>query len=468
MSELSLGKRSASVAAQVIFVLFCGVVLAFVVTTMPAGISAALVPLLLFGIVFLRRPELGLLAVLLVRSSTDLSLRFKTQVSVGDLPLGALPNILLMSVVIFAGGLAILSRRMRFIGLPGGRMLSLLLLAGLVATVNAESKLLAVSDWLPISASFVIYSLAAHLFDTPQAVRRVIDVTYLSFVVPSSVGLYQLLRGEGVFVPGLSWPRIYGTFVHPNAFGFYLVVMFAIFITQLLSQQGIHRRLALTGVVVSTVLLLATFARVVWLGATIVVLTVGLFRHRILLIVLPVLAVLLVGLVSPVAERLAHPFGGSFSDRFANLWPAVLYEWAQTTASEKSTFVVLIKRLVGLGPGMGLILGERGYGLSTPPHNDYLRVLVEYGIIGLVVFVLLLVTLWIFAYRTWRIASRAHPQASGISLAFLAVSAAFPIMSLTDNVFGYTANQAYFWTLAGLAVTVRRFSEGSGAGLAVR
>ncbi len=460
MSEVGLARRSGSVATQLMFVLFCAGVLAFVAATMPAGFSAAFLIVLLFGMVFLRRPELGLLVTLLVRSSTDLSFRFAAGVSVAGVTLGALPNILMLAVVVLVGVIVILSRKIPFIGLPGGKAFSLLLLSGLAATVNAETKLLAISDWLPVASSFVVYALAAYLFNTLEGLQKVVDAMCLSFLVPASLGLYQMVQREGVIVPGLGWPRIFGTFVHPNAFGFYLVVILALFVTRLLTEEGIRRGVALAGTIVATVLLLGTFSRIVWVGAAVVMIIVGLLRYRPLLVVLPVAVVLLLGLVAPVAQRLADPLGGSFADRFAVLWPATLFEWSQTTASEGGSLIILVKRLVGLGPGMGLVLSERGYGLSTPPHNDYLRALVEYGVIGLVVFVVLLVIMWVFGYRTWR-AAAAYQRASGISLAFFALSTAFPIMSLTDNVFGYTANQIYFWTLAGLTVAVNRIISGS-------
>jgi len=43
-----------------------------------------------------------------------------------------------------------------------------------------------------------------------------------------------------------------------------------------------------------------------------------------------------------------------------------------------------------------------------------------------------------------------------VALAFLGLTVAYPIMSLTDQVFGATQNQIYFWTLAGLSAAIGR------------
>jgi hypothetical protein len=47
---------------------------------------------------------------------------------------------------------------------------------------------------------------------------------------------------------------------------------------------------------------------------------------------------------------------------------------------------------------------------------------------------------------------------ASVALSFLALTFAYPVMGVTDNVFAATQNQVYFWTLAGLTVAIRRMS----------
>ncbi len=436
-----------------------GVLLALAAARMPPLILLGATIVVGFSMFFLQRPDLGLLTVLLVRSSTDLSIVIFGALSAsGDTVRAGLLNVGLILTLIIAGGIYILSRGVPVIGLPGGQLFALLLLGGLVGTLRSEAMLLAAGDWLPVLGSLVAYALAAHLHPVQKDVQRVVDVIIASFVVPASVGLYQLVSGSGIVGPGFPIPRVLATFVHPNPFGFYLVLMISLFVCQIPVRTGGRKVFVLACLAVATVLLAATFTRVAWAGALIVLLIVGALRSRIVLLSLPIIAILAIGLFPAIGLRLQDPLGGSLADRMYNLWPATLREW-QVATVDTSSFAMAINRLVGLGPGAGQILIGRGYGSVTPPHNDYLRVLVEYGAFGLVLFLTLVVVLGVFAFRTWRAAARVNPQGAAVALTFLTLTVAFPLMSLSDNVFGYTANQLYFWSLAGLTLSVNRMTR---------
>lgn len=462
VSGLSDRRYMAVPFMQAALVLLAGAILALLVGNAPPLIAAGAVVVILFLVLFLQRPAYGLLVVLLARASTDASFMLLGMVVGGGTILGALPNIVLISVVIVAGGIFILARGVPLLRLPGGRLLALFLVGGLIASLRADSATLALNDWLPVLAGFIIYALAAELFKTPEAIQTLLDTVTVSFLLPAVFGFYQLVRGTGSYMTDVGQTRVFGTFVHSNPFAFYLVIVLTLFLVQSLGQKGKRRGIAALGAVAAVVLLLATFTRVAWAGALLAVLVLGAFRHRIILLVVPIVAILAFALVPPLAGRLADPFGGSFQDRLTNLWPANINEWRAATASEGSAVVIAVSRLLGLGPGMGQILSRRGgYFFSTPPHNDYLRVLVEYGIFGLALFIGLLTVMVVFAFKTFRAAVGVDPFLGQVALAFLALSLAFPIMSLTDNVFGYTANQVYYWALAGITVAIHRLATAS-------
>ncbi len=456
MNVLTERKRLTVSLLQFVIGVAMALGLALLVGQLPVLVSVGVVIVTVFCVLFLQHPDQMLLLILIIRASSDLSLRYFGQIGDTVLPLGALPNIVLILTLILAGGLFILARNIPLLGLPGARLLILLLVGGLVAALRAESRLLAINEWMPVLASLVTYALAAHLFPSSRKMGRVLIAIAVSFVVPATLGFAQLIRQEGVIVFGLTVPRIWGTFVHPNPFGFYLVILITLFLVLVLEQQGVARWFAALGLAAACVLLLATFARVAWVGVAAAMLVIGVVRQRILLMVGPLVVALIFALVPPLAGRVADPFGGSFADRLVYLWPAILAQW-QAATTDGGLLLVAVNRMIGLGPGMGLVLARRGYyGMSTPPHNDYLRVMVEYGIFGLINFVSLLGVLALFALKTWRSVRGTDRMLSTVSLSFLALSIAFPLMSLTDNIFGYTNNQVYFWTLAGLTAAAAR------------
>jgi O-antigen ligase len=447
-----------AIIGQLFVVVATGVGVAFLIPRVPLLVTLVVLLGMIYGIVFLNRPDVGLMIVLLARASTDLSLRFMRPIFVERSYIAGLPNIGLIGILILAGGLFILRRSLPLITLPGGKLLALILLTGAVGALRSDSALLALNEWLPVVSSLIVYSLTAALFRSPQRMRRVIDVFAASFVLPALFGFYQLVSGTRFVLADEGVSRILGTFVHPNGFGLYLVVILSVFLVEALSQTGKRKLVALMIVLASTTLLVATFARASWVGAIIVLLTVGALRSRALLVVVAVIGVLALGLVPSIPARLTDPFGagGSFADR-VHLWRGTLQQWQIATTADASFFATGLNRLTGLGPGSVELLTLRVRGYPATAHNDYLRVLVEYGLFGLSLYVSLLVVLARFAYHSWRESS--DRTGAGVALAFLALTLANPIMSITDHVFAQTAYQVYFWTLAGMTVAAGQLSR---------
>lgn len=456
MRVFDTAKSASNVGLQVLFVIFGGLGLAWLV--LHAGvlvIAATLCGILLLG--FLGRPDLGLLAVLLVRASTDATLWLVpglTESAPG--PAGAFltPNLGVLSILMAGGGLVLLQRRLPFMSLPGGVLLTLLLATGLLGTLRSENPFLAFDQWIPAASALIVYPLAASLFSSPKQVRRVIDILAASFIVPAAFGFYQLIAGQGGVLRDIGVTRIHGTFVTANGFALYLVVILSVFISQALVQPGRRRYLALVIVALASILLIATFSRFAWVGAVIVLLTVGALRARILLLVIPLVVVIALGLVPVIGERFSDPFGGSFADR-VGIWQETLLTWKSVTSEGQEPLLVILNRLGGLGPGAALSITFAVRG--THPHNDYVRILVDYGVVGLGFYLGLLAVLVVTAFRSWQ---RSTDRTMGsVALSFLTLALAYPIMSITAQIFGLMYNQVYFWTLAGLAVSAGRFAS---------
>lgn len=431
-----------------------GLALALVIAQLSVFWASGAVLAVAFLALVLHRPDLGLLAALLVRSSTDLSFWFLGGALVHP-SAGALPNTGMVLILIVAGGLFILSRGVPLLRLPGGTLFALLLLTGFIGMLRAESVLRSFSEWLPVVSGLVVYALAAHLFRSHRQVQSVIGVLAASFVVPAIMGFYQLVTVQGLVDPNVG-RRIFATFYHPNAFGLYLVLIFSVFLCQALVHRGRRRLIPLLIVAATGPLLVGTLTRVAWVGAIVALLIAGILRSRVLLVLAPILLLLVIGTVPTIGTRFADPLGGSFADR-VDIWRALLAQWLDVTGSDAGAVTAAVRRLTGLGPGVVDVLTAPGRGgVGFAAHNDYLRVLVEYGLFGLGAFLALHVVLLIFAFRTWKQA-RDGPMAA-VALSFVTLAVAYPVMSLTENVFAATQNQMYFWAIAGLTVAAGRLS----------
>ncbi len=448
-----------SAVFHVLVVLLAGCVLAILVSTLQLSLIVGGALAVGFLLLFLAQPMWGLLFVLLARASTDTTVRFLTAAGPRGEILGGQANIGLMLVLTIAGGIYILSRRVPMISLTGGWLLALLLVTGFVGMMRSNDLIGSMRWWIPVLATLVIYALAAQLFSTPRQIQRAVDVIAASFIFPAALGMFQLVTGEGVTRPDFPLRSVTGPFVHPSAFGQYLVLIVALFLGQALSQTGKRKVVAVGGLCVAFLLLFGTYARAAWLGALIVLLTIGILRARAILLLL-VGALITLGLVPALGGRLADVLagGGSLAYRLSNTWPGTLHPWLWATEAEGG-FVVAANRLAGLGPGIGTALGR--YGLTAIPHNDYLRILVEYGVFGLVLYLALIGVLATMAFNVWRQLRGRDPGSAAVALSFFALTLAFSVMSLTDNVFAQTANQVYFWTLAGLTVAVGKWGRHS-------
>ena len=83
--------------------------------------------------------------------------------------------------------------------------------------------------------------------------------------------------------------------------------------------------------------------------------------------------------------------------------------------------------------GIGLTGVEAGLTTAVPPHNDFLRVFVETGLVGLAAYVALLATM---AWVAWRCARRAPtPLGRAVGVAATGCVAAFLWLSVSSNLF---------------------------------
>jgi len=448
------------VAWQVGAVVASGLALAWLVGHAPGIFVLGAVLAFVLGAVFIQRPDAGLMLLLVARASTDASLgSFSSAIESSDRLTSVLlnPNSALILILVVAGGLFLLRHGLAVINLPVVRVYGLLLVIGLIGIPRSHNLFFSLNEWLRVVSPLIVYCLVAHLFGNRGRTQKIIDALALSFILPAIFGFYQLIVGQGHHLK-IGVTRILSTFTHPNPFAAYLVIILSVFLCQALDQQGKRKWLSLGVAVASSVLLLGTFARFAWVGAAVVVFTIGLLRGRILLVIFPLIAVIVFGTFQGVGARLEDPMqDSSLRDRLM-MWESTFDGWIYETSVSRAPVVVVLDRVTGLGPGAYAPISLKYVGRVIPLHNDYLRLLVEYGLFGLIVYVGLYFMLIRLAYRAWR---RSDGSRRTVALSLLALTLAYPVMSMTANLFAQQVNQVYFWALAGLLATMGGASAGT-------
>jgi O-antigen ligase len=324
-----------------------------------------------------------------------------------------------------------------------------------------------IREWVRLFTLVMVYLLVMQLKDKIHP-SKLISLLFLSLISPVVFGLIQvfapsilpeglILAGKGgeaaeLAAQGLDVSRVNGTFGHPNTFAQYLVLFIALvwWKTSQVKQRWpwLLLLLLLTFVLVGTKALgaLIMFSVFVLIQALTKIDPPKLFVSGVFLVI----ALALFGstefgqsrlleisetpLLNPEIDisRAILIRGNSFNWRLAQ-WVEVLGAW------KKHPFL-----------GYGLDLSQfvpRDNNLA--PHNDYIRAMVEEGLLGLaalLTFLTLQLTRLVSLLR--RSQERAQYSLCGV---LLAVGIAMCIVMLSDNLLSATPFLLYFWSAMAIA-----------------
>jgi O-antigen ligase len=295
----------------------------------------------------------------------------------------------------------------------------------------SPAKLLGARDLVKWSAGFCAYPLLLAARPDPARLRQFLGLILASSVIPIAVGWWQFAHSVGK--PGLlhGGLRIQSVFEHPNTFGFYLLAVVVAAWGLHPYVTGLKRRLVQAVMLTAFLSTAITLGRSTWVAAGILVLVVG-WRHRRILIWVAAIGAVVVAATPRLVERATDLFnprtganrGNSLEGRLS-IWSGEIKEWGSRPF---------------LGHGWGYTLSAQ----DKASHNDFLRMLVEVGVVGFLAIVMLILSLirW-----TWR-AGRGRID---LPRAFFGLAIGYAIQSGVSNTMGKGVYQFYFWLLAGIS-----------------
>lgn len=400
--------------------------------------------IVLLNILLFTRPLIGLAALLAIRPAID---------SVGDraVSFGSVSiNVAgILSILVLVWSLwYLISQWKRVMEARGFWPIALFVGFGFFSLTYSVATLATMTEIVRLGSLLGLFFVAQVMIRQEQDFRTVISGLLLGLVLPSAVGFFQVLTGNGLtFAESVN--RAYGTFGHPNVFAFYLVLtIFTILGLYAHGKRytGIHP----ITVVLFTVLLLLTQTRGAWLGLVVGLGFVGLVRYRqalvvgsiVLLTILVILPLLSASLTSAGIDIKRQPIIGQLVERQLN---TSSFDWrVEVWDDMKDRFFE--RPLFGFGLGSFPTLRQLQvfdvYDQGIGAHNDYLRLLVELGLIGCVLYALVLVS-WLRAMR----AITRHW--SGERLFMMGFFLAFLVMSYFDNLLQATPVMWAFMILLG-------------------
>jgi O-antigen ligase len=390
------------------------------------------------------RFELFLVAILASRASLD-ALKLGSSGATGG---GAFDPAAILSVAFLFGGLlwmAAQSREPLAPTSPMVRPMAALVIAGAVSIVVSPNFTAAAVDVVKIGTVVVILVVLNQLFVREGAVRMVLAAVVASSIVPMLVAAYQFVSGTGLHKSG-AFTRVQGTFTHPNPFAIYLTLLIVMGVAVFRYLRPASKLVLLVFMSGWGVCLLLTYTRSAWIATVAGVLTVALYQGKRIVAVFGLFLVMLVLLVPSTGAR------------FADL------ETEQTASGAAGNSLVwrfgYWKQAIDLNNdpllGNGLSSVKETTDVEKEPHNDFIRVFVETGLIGLAAYIWFLVTLWRTGKRG--IEGTQEGLLRGVAIGFFGCVVAFLLLSIVSNVITQLVILWYFAACAAAAVAAPRLA----------
>ena len=244
--------------------------------------------------------------------------------------------------------------------------------------------------------------------------------------------------------------RIKGTFSHPNVLAFYLMFMimlvFYMLKSGLFSLTRTKTNLLILYMLNLFILFVATKTRSAWIACVVLFSTYGVFKERKYLMMSFILPCLLL-LMPFTRERIATAFATGVGGNNSLLWRIQL--WLSTIHNIREGF------LFGKGLASFEYFSINFNSLTrtvagSPAHNTYLEVLFETGIIGLVSFVGIFISMLRSFYRKVKGAVQALSREYAIVFAYVV---SYMVLCFSDNMRHYLAFNWYFWFFIGVMLT---------------
>jgi putative inorganic carbon (HCO3(-)) transporter len=308
--------------------------------------------------------------------------------------------------------------------------------AGALSVLVAKNQIFAIEDVIRFATLVVIVLVLNQLLTTERALKHLLVAVYISLAIPALVGAYQVVTKTGYHVSA-SFSRVRGTFDHPNPFSIYLTMLIVMGVALVLKVQRRSVKLLLLGAIgVSGSFLLLTYTRSAWIATLAGLLVVAFYQGKRLVPIMGFAVVLVVLLVPSVAERFSDLSTETTESGAAGNSLVWRFEyWQQALELSENPIA-----------GVGLRTVQASTDVSKEPHNDFIRVYVETGLIGLSAYLWFLVSLARGARRSIR--NTRAPLEHAVAVGFAGCLAAFLLLSLVSNVISQLVILWYFLAFA--------------------
>ncbi|RCJ22315.1 polymerase [Nostoc minutum NIES-26] len=311
--------------------------------------------------------------------------------------------------------------------------------------LDASYLLTSIREWVRLFSWVMVYLLVMQLKDRLPP-EKVISRLFLALPLPIAVALLQIPQGSD---------RIVGTFGTANTFATFLLLFISLVWWNLYKTQQQWFWLMLLGLLCFFLVSTKSLFSLMMIAVFVLVLITPRLNVAKL-----ISGVLLLGLVIALfastefgQQRLASIAQTPLLNPDMDISRAILLSQGDSNSfnwrlSQWNLLLNAWKQSPIFGYGLGLSIPVAGNDLL--PHNDYIRALVEGGIIGLITFLALFAAQFIHLLRLIQQTPYESKQRN-LCFILLAMLSSIPVGMITENIWSHTTFFFYWWVLLAVA-----------------
>lgn len=393
------------------------------VATAPMELSYKMLVLLLPGTAafFILRPFLAILALLVVRPELEL---FSES---GLLKYFSIVPIVSLFVLLAFKKFDFCWKKMKFLYI----FIALSILSVAYSVSPAES----VVNIMRLVAIVCVYLITFNMIETKDDAFKFLSCFPLAMILPLLIGLNQFVLGQTYVTEETQFTRVEGLFVLANNFArFIFITLFGTMPILYYIKDKRYKKLIYILIIVAIGTIFLLKVRSVFVGVLLalfllVFYTPALKKRLPLIIFLSIVVLIPLGI--EMFDKLLHPdltkiYGGETFYWRLEIWKELFYN------------AVPKRPIIGFGAGTSLVVDPTYTKFPTLPHNDFLRILLENGVVGLIPYLAFFIGNLFGSYKEMKIIK----EYKYLNICAFIMIFSFLVMSSASNIFyGVT----YFW-----------------------
>ena len=328
-------------------------------------------------------------------------------------------------------------------------MILLIIIMG-ISTLYATDKKMSIQETIRFGTYIWFLYYFINEIDIKNDMNRLITFIYCPAFIIGILGVIQYYTKIGIKVTTNGVLRIESTLGHPNHLGVYFTLLTFPLITIILSEKCKQKKIFFSALLVIMIFNIGVcLSRNSWLalGFGIVLLSI-LYSWKILYGL--IIACIGIVLTPSLRDRLMGMGVSVFNDGRIKHWAVAIkmFKDKPLLGVGNGNYVTLHSKYLEKYPQY-VVFGEENF----PTHNSYLKVLSELGIVGVIPFLLLHITIVIRGIKTCLLYdSRYSVILKGILVSIIV----FLQINLLDNMWFVPKVTTTYWLLVGIIISLYR------------